>query len=170
MQYNRKAYFSLNEINSFPWKGMKEVSAGRSQLSLHELTFNLDSPQAHDCPQSWILGEWDLSSISQLLGLPMCNLRLVWFKESEYSNAVSHPFTVTPLRAKLKKTNSTWFRKVPWSLGNVTWRICLRSKPENLNSVEIYKHTLSHKLATHLAFSLSRKEAFLLDQGPSRSL
>ena len=112
MQYNRKAYFSLNEINSFPWKGMKEVSAGRSQLSLHELTFNLDSPQAHDCPQSWILGEWDLSSISQLLGLPMCNLRLVWFKESEYSNAVSHPFTVTPLRAKLKKTNSTWFRKV----------------------------------------------------------
>ena len=39
-----------------------------------------------------------------------------------------------------------------WSLGNVTWRICLRSKLENLHSVEIYKHTLSHKLATHLAF------------------
>ena len=39
-----------------------------------------------------------------------------------------------------------------WSLGNVTWRICLRSKSKNLHSVEIYKHTLSHKLATHLAF------------------
>ena len=47
--------------------------------------------------------------------LPMCNLRLVWFKGSEYSNAVSCPFPVTPLRAKLKRTNSTWFRKVQFS-------------------------------------------------------
>ena len=45
----------------------------------------------------------------------MCNLRLVWFKGSEYSNAVSHPFPVTPLRAELKKTNIISFRKVQFS-------------------------------------------------------